>query len=102
MLFENHLRINRTDTVPSGRSAGRGMPDICLGSGIWNCALRLLPPKRPRTQRVSPRILRVVMPSAVICILCVHNFCPQLLQNRASASFAVAHAAQWAQPWDRR
>ena len=39
MLLESCPRISRTDTCPAGRSVtGRGMPDICFGSGIWNCA----------------------------------------------------------------
>src|SRR5438876_8142395 len=39
MLFDSAPRMTRTDTALSGRSVtGRGMPDICLGSGISNWA----------------------------------------------------------------
>ena len=39
MLFDSCPRMSRTDTWPAGRSVtGRGMPDICFGSGIWNWA----------------------------------------------------------------
>ena len=35
MLFDSEPRIRRTEIAPFGRSStGRGMPDICFGSGI--------------------------------------------------------------------
>src|SRR3984957_3716388 len=46
MLFDIAPRMRRTDTVPFGRSVtGRGMPDICLGSGIANWARSGAPTK---------------------------------------------------------
>ena len=48
-------RTTRTVMLPSGRSVtGRGIPDICFGSGIWNWARTAVrPPTTHRTQRSS-------------------------------------------------
>src|SRR2546426_12252275 len=49
MLFDKAPRMTRTDTAPLGRSVtGRGMPDICLGSGISNCARAGVARQKPR------------------------------------------------------
>src|SRR5262252_2364492 len=64
MLFESCPRIRRTDTVPFGRSStGRGMPDICFGSGIANppgCAPSGFAQRTQRKEQRTQRAARFV------------------------------------------
>src|SRR5687767_13452390 len=84
MLLDSCPRISRTDTCPLGRSVtGRGMPAICLGSGIWSWAnagavqRKTKNEKGRRTASNKERSLE-----------------PQDLQNLASSSFTVLQDAQ--------
>src|SRR5215831_11810810 len=73
MLLDSCPRIRRTEMLPSGRSVtGRGMPAICLGSGIWNCANANSPPQR--TQSTQRDTLKTLCAHCVLCggaFLCV-------------------------------
>ena len=75
MLFDRDPRIRRTEIAPLGRSStGRGMPDICFGSGIakppcWARATAEPTPRTPRTQRIRIPASRR---QRNLCVLRVH------------------------------
>ena len=69
------------------------MPDICLGSGIWNCAESGTDQSRANASSEEEQLHPTVSPvsSVMASSACFTSFCPQRLQNRASASLAVPH-----------
>jgi hypothetical protein len=104
--LESCPRITRAVTVPTMRSpTGSGMPDICLGSGIWarSCGActkmttQTDPTTKQRSQRSETENMLVFVPLRWLrCFVggSVHfvdsvSFKPQALQKRASASLAV-------------